>query len=106
MNVCRDELRRRHPWWRLYREQDDRPERMPAPAEEEPDPKAAALRRAMNRLDYRSRAVLALHYFEEHDLQETARILEVPVGTVKSRLHHGRRKLKALLRREGVEVNP
>ena len=36
-----------------------------------------------------SRAVLALHFQEELSLPETAAILEIPLGTVKSRLAYG-----------------
>ena len=36
-----------------------------------------------------SRAVLALHFHEELTLAEIAAILELPLGTVKSRLAYG-----------------
>ena len=36
-----------------------------------------------------SRAVLLLHYQHELSLEESAAILEIPIGTVKSRLHYG-----------------
>ena len=36
-----------------------------------------------------SRAVLLLHFAEEMSLQEVAAVLEVPLGTVKSRLAYG-----------------
>lgn len=41
-----------------------------------------------------SRAVLTLHYLEELTLQEIAEILELPTGTVKSRLAYGLRQLR------------
>ena len=43
-------------------------------------------------LDYvspASRAVLLLHYQHDLSLEETAAILEIPIGTAKSRLHYG-----------------
>jgi RNA polymerase sigma-70 factor, ECF subfamily len=43
------------------------------------------------------RAVILLHYLEDFDLAEIADITGVPLGTVKSRLHHGRRKLRQQL---------
>jgi RNA polymerase sigma-70 factor, ECF subfamily len=47
-----------------------------------------------------SRAVLALHFQEELSLPEVAAILEIPLGTVKSRLAYGlaalRKKLQPL----------
>ena len=36
-----------------------------------------------------SRAVLLLHYQHELSLEESATILEIPIGTAKSRLHYG-----------------
>ena len=47
-----------------------------------------------------SRAVLVLHFVEELTLPEVAAILEVPLGTVKSRLAYG---LAALRRHLGVK---
>jgi RNA polymerase sigma-70 factor (ECF subfamily) len=41
------------------------------------------------------RAVVVLHFLEEFPLEEIAAILDVPVGTVKSRLYHARRRLRA-----------
>jgi RNA polymerase sigma factor (sigma-70 family) len=43
------------------------------------------------------REVLLLTFVQELSYQETATILEVPVGTVKSRLSNARRALRALL---------
>ena len=36
-----------------------------------------------------SRAVLLLHYQHDLSLEESAAILEIPIGTAKSRLHYG-----------------
>jgi RNA polymerase sigma-70 factor (ECF subfamily) len=47
-----------------------------------------------------SRAVLVLHFCEEMPLAEVAAVLELPLGTVKSRLAYG---LKALRRLVGDE---
>lgn len=43
------------------------------------------------------RAAVALFYFEELSVGEVAVALDVPVGTVKTRLMHARRKLRAAL---------
>ncbi len=40
------------------------------------------------------RIVVVLYYLNDLSIQEIAEILEVPVGTVKSRLHYGRHALK------------
>ena len=42
-----------------------------------------------------SRAVIALYYLHEFSLSETAAVLEIPIGTVKSRLAYGLARLRA-----------
>ncbi len=58
-----------------------------------------ALRQAFGRLPLDCRAILSLRYLQDVGLAEIARILEVPEGTVKSRLHHARTQLKRALER-------
>jgi len=48
-----------------------------------------------------SRAVLTLHYLEEMPLAEVAAILEIPLGTVKSRLAAGLARLRREFGTEG-----
>ena len=55
---------------------------------------AADLQAILHRLSKRSRTVLTLHYLEQFDVAEIARILHVPAGTVKSRLHTARAEFK------------
>lgn len=43
---------------------------------------------ALRRLDERGRAIVVLHYYLGMPLTEVAATLSLPVGTVKSRLHH------------------
>ncbi|HEX9776069.1 MAG TPA: sigma-70 family RNA polymerase sigma factor [Actinomycetota bacterium] len=59
--------------------------------------RAAEVRRALARLTTDHRAVLVLHDLQDLDYAEVARILEVPVGTVKSRIHRARVELAGLL---------
>ena len=59
----------------------------------------AALRQAIRRLPDDRRVLLMMHYFEGMSVAEMATILNVPAGTVKSRLFHTRRNLKTLLER-------
>jgi RNA polymerase sigma factor (sigma-70 family) len=54
----------------------------------------ALLRAGLARLSGDRRAILTMFYLEEMPLTEIAEALGVPVGTVKSRLHHARLKLK------------
>jgi RNA polymerase sigma-70 factor (ECF subfamily) len=55
---------------------------------------SARLRSALAALPDEHRAVLALRFFEEASLQEIAVALDLPLGTVKSRLHHGLERLR------------
>jgi RNA polymerase sigma-70 factor (ECF subfamily) len=48
-------------------------------------------------LSDKHRAVVALYYLEGRSLQQTADALGLPLGTVKSRLHHALRDLRRLL---------
>lgn len=56
----------------------------------------------LEELPMNHRAVLALFYLHEYSIQEVAEILELPEGTIKSRLFHARKLLKQrLVRRFG-----
>jgi RNA polymerase sigma factor (sigma-70 family) len=56
------------------------------------------LREAMACLSGPDRAILALRYEEEFTTAEMADILEIPEGTVKSRLHHARGRLREIMK--------
>jgi RNA polymerase sigma-70 factor (ECF subfamily) len=58
------------------------------------DERAAAVRELVLTLPARYREPLVLFYFEEMNLEETARILGLPEGSLKARLHRGRELLK------------
>jgi len=55
------------------------------------------VQRAISRLPLPQRIVIVLYYLNDLSLQEIAQITEIPVGTVKSRLHYGRQSLKKSL---------
>lgn len=63
-------------------------------------PPDQALAAAIRALPPEQRAAIALHYFEELSVAEVAVALMVPAGTVKTRLMHARRKLRAVLEGE------
>ncbi|MDJ0976198.1 MAG: sigma-70 family RNA polymerase sigma factor [Planctomycetota bacterium] len=63
----------------------------------------AALSRAIERLPAEQREVFVLAQVEGLKYQDIGRILEIPVGTVKSRMHAAVRGLRGALRREGFE---
>ena len=46
------------------------------------------------------RIVIVLHYIEGYSVEEVGRILKIPAGTVKSRLHSGRKLLREELQDE------
>lgn len=56
-----------------------------------------ALDAAFERLDFGHRTILVLHHLEGRPLAEIAAALQVPVGTVKSRLHTARLALQRAL---------
>jgi RNA polymerase sigma-70 factor (ECF subfamily) len=62
-------------------------------------PSAQALAQLLNseRLSPASRAVLVLHFQEEMPLAEVAVVLDLPLGTVKSRLAYGLKALRQQL---------
>ena len=55
------------------------------------------LERGFRRLSIDHRAVVVLHHYLDLPLEEVADVLGVPVGTVRSRLHHAMRGLRAAL---------
>ncbi len=59
---------------------------------------AQAVVAALGRLDETFRAPVAMFYLEEMSYAEIAECLEIPVGTVMSRLARGRDKLREMLR--------
>jgi RNA polymerase sigma-70 factor (ECF subfamily) len=60
-------------------------------------PDADRLRKAIRALPADQRAAIALFHFEEMSVAEVAVALDVPAGTVKTRLMHARRKLRNAL---------
>jgi RNA polymerase sigma-70 factor, ECF subfamily len=56
--------------------------------------RAEAVRRAVLTLPPRYRDPIVLFYFQDKDVSETARILEIPEGTLKARLSRARELLK------------
>jgi RNA polymerase sigma factor (sigma-70 family) len=58
------------------------------------------LERAFHRLTPEQRAVIVLRYWRDLTQEEIAATLDIPVGTVKSRLHHATAALRAALEAE------
>ncbi len=53
-------------------------------------------------LTFEQRAVIVLHDLEDIPQKEVAQILNIPTGTVKSRLFHARKALREFLEQQGV----
>ena len=87
-NVCRNELRRAR---RTERSLEEAPE----PTLEVPVPDETLL--ALSRLPEKYRTVLYLYYYEGLETEAIARLLGKRASTVRSDLHRGRQKFKALL---------
>jgi RNA polymerase sigma-70 factor (ECF subfamily) len=93
VNACRDESRRgrRHEAnLRLLPDHDGQ-----VPAEADAIPERQAMAEAIATLSLDHRAVVVHHYYLGLSLPEIADALDIPVGTVKSRLHHARRALRS-----------
>lgn len=55
---------------------------------------------ALSRLERDDCQIITLYYFDELVVGEIAGLLDIPAGTVKSRLHYAREKLKHILEEE------
>ena len=62
------------------------------------------VQRGLSNLSFDHRAVLVLHDLEDLPQKQVAEILNVPVGTVKSRLFHARNSLKKFLEQQGISL--
>ncbi len=74
------------------------------PAGEAPAPEhfenAEELHRGLVQLPVLHREVLTLFFLEDFSIDEVAQVLEIPPGTVKSRIHHAKKALRDLLGKE------
>lgn len=68
-----------------------------ASADETAGDEASRLHAAIRDLPPAQRAAIALHHFEDLSIAEIAVALDVPAGTVKTRLMHARRALRVAL---------
>ncbi|MGD0372568.1 MAG: RNA polymerase sigma factor [Candidatus Dormibacteria bacterium] len=74
----------------------------PDPAPETAIADRLAVTEAVRRLDPRHRVVVGLFYLCGYSMEEVAEVLDLPSGTVGSRLHRARQLLRAILdEREG-----
>lgn len=94
VNACNDEMRRqRRPRTHLQLLEFDTPVPDPALSVADRD----QLERGFERLSADHRSVVILQYYLDYSLSEIASVLDVPVGTVRSRLHYAKRALRSAL---------
>ena len=70
---------------------------------EQPNEKIDAVQAAINELDEKHKLPILLVSMEGMSVEEAAEILKLPKGTVLSRLHRGRQKIKVALIRDGIK---
>ena len=75
-------------------------EAAPEPATESEGIGHLPLRMALEALPEKQRLVTVMYYMEGFTIQEVGRVLNVPEGTVKARLHAARKKLRVQLSEE------
>lgn len=73
-----------------------------AAPEHDEDPRLERVRAAIRELPEPQREALELRLAAELSYEDIAAVLGVPVGTVRSRLHHAVRRLRERLRSEGA----
>lgn len=69
----------------------------PPEAAFEADVLTQRLQAALNRMPASRRALIIMHDVESYSLEEISVAMDIPVGTVKSRLHRARERLRELL---------
>jgi len=97
-NKCTDWLRKRHLQSRLEDEL-SRQAQEEFNTEQSTNVKSELLYTAVMKLSSQQRALLMLRYNEGFDISQIAEILNVPEGTVKSRLHRSLNQLKQIVER-------
>ena len=98
VNTYRNTLRRimKSPIFNGFASDEEKTAVLESAIEPEP-PDYSYLHEAIDQLPEKLRLTVVLFYFREMDLNETAKVLNVPVGTVKSRLNKARKLLKEVL---------
>ncbi|MEJ2012117.1 MAG: RNA polymerase sigma factor [Anaerolineales bacterium] len=93
-------MKRRSRWLRFLREMGDWVTRERKPSVQrmaEIDEEIRWVQQAVASLPLPQRIVVVLYYVNDLSLREISETMDIPVGTVKSRLHYGREALKKKL---------
>jgi len=86
VNACYDALRKRREMLGI----EEAPEPPPAPDHGDATAVAIDVRRALLLVPEEFRAVIVMHDLQDMGYDQVAEALDLPIGTVKSRLHRGR----------------
>jgi RNA polymerase sigma-70 factor (ECF subfamily) len=87
-------------WWRR-----NRPHSPEAPATARAETEPIAIRQALEQLPEDLRTVLWLREVEGYSYDELAKILKIPTGTVRSRLHSARQQLRKVWMEESDDLH-
>jgi RNA polymerase sigma-70 factor (ECF subfamily) len=96
-NLSYTYLKRRSRWWRALKEMTEwftREKRTTPHMYAERNERWEKVSRAVTQLPVAQRIVIVLYYVNDLPLREISEILDIPTGTVKSRLFYGRKTLK------------
>ena len=98
INLSLNALQRRKKQKELFRENvDEQLSGIPAAEENEYSEEVRLIRQAITQLDEDQRAVIVLRLIDGYSTKETAEILNIPLGTVLSRLNRAQKKLRQIL---------
>lgn len=65
---------------------------------------AEALGQALNEIDAKYREVLILRFFEHKEYEDISDILQIPVGSVGTLIHRGKKQLKSALNQDEIRI--
>lgn len=80
---------------------DDFPD-IPVPQEEYNN---TELYQVLNKLEDDLKVIVVMYYLQDMPVKEISKILDIPAGTVKSRLSRARKRMREILSLEGVDVS-
>ena len=100
MNESISSYRRRHRFEGLV----ERFGRFRSEADQPASEERLDLARALDRLTVEQRSAIALRYYQDLSVEETAKVLQIPVDTLKSRLKTALRRLRELTGYEELSV--
>ncbi len=92
--------------FRRQRPTTDLPDELPMPAAEPPDARLEAMRAAIGALPAAQSEVLELRLQPELSYEEIAEVFNIPLGTVRSRLHQAVQRLRHVLNPPNGQPKP